>query len=305
MKATNPHPVVVQIYLLGRDAALSHYFNTRSQQFFPLSWLPLLLFLILRIVGASLQISTIGNPSPSTGIVGNATSFSMGLPLLLAAVIEVLDRVNVYASRGKFNAVAVIVLDRVLQAALFVSLVLFATAGARAGNTYRTSDGIVYPTTGILNRVAAIMTIVVFGVFVLGSGTLSLLALARGWVRERGLLVGVYIALPLLLVRLVYAILARLVGQRQANPVNGDLGLLIGLGFVMEILVVVFLLAGGLVNLGSRRERLRRVGPGSVTRSTSRRSGSRRSRSGTGSSSRGTRTTTTERSGDEVYVRRG
>lgn len=224
--------------------------------------------------------------------------FSIGLPLLLIAAIEILHRVNMYAGRRHYNVVSIVVLDRVLQFVLVVALILFAVAGARAGNEFRNIDGGVYLTDGILNMVATILTIIVFAVFAIGSVGISVLNVVRGFVRERSLLMGVYLALPFLLVRLVFAILGHLVGQYQANPIYGNLGLFIGLGFVMEILAVIFLLAGGFVNLYYRRERYRRYGPGTAS------SRSRSSRTGTTeSSSRGTDTTESEEI-VEVYSRR-
>lgn len=190
------------------------------------------------------------------------------------------------------------ILDRALQFILVVALILFAIGGARAGDVYRATNGGTYPTNGILNFVATIMTLVAFVVFVIGSVGLSLVLTLRDFIREKSLQWAVYFSLPFVLVRLVYAILAHLVGQYQANPIYGNFGLFIGLGFVMEILAVIVLLAGGIVNLYARRERYHRYGSGTGS-SRSRTSGTRT----TESSSRGTRTTESEEI-VEVYARR-
>lgn len=295
--------MVVVVYVSGRDAAISHAmtaYHSHSTRFFPLAWIPLLLFIILRIVGGALQINTIGNPSPEVLQVGSAVSFTIGLPLLLIAMIELLHRVNSYAGTRHINIVPLIVVDRSLQFILFVALILFGIAGGNAGKVYTNAHGGNFPTTGILNKVAIIVTLICFVVFLIFDIGTSIMFNIRRFTRERALLIGVWLATPFFIVRLVYGILAHLVGQYRANPIYGDLAFYIGLAWVMEVLAVVFLLAGGTVNLLYRRDRLRsraRGGGTETTRSTT-------TRSTSDSSSRGTETTESEQIVEIVEERR-
>lgn len=235
-----------------------------------------------------MQITTIGNSSPATDAIGSAVCFTLNLPLLLIATIEVLHRVNTYAARRRYNDNLIVLFVRFQQLVLAVAGILYIVAGVQAGSVYRRTYGRTFPADSTLNQVATIMTIIIFGIFVFGNITLALLHSSRGFVRERALLSAVILATPLLIVRLVFAILAHLVGQRQANPLYGSLGLRVGLGFLMEILAVIVLVVGGLINLEMRRRRLRgrQYGHGTAT---------------TESSSRGTESTTETSEASYVY----
>ncbi|SPO07438.1 uncharacterized protein DNG_10132 [Cephalotrichum gorgonifer] len=226
------------VWLIEYAVAWSDWVSKKRER---LDWrVPLFIFFdflsllcIIRIIGSALYLST---SSPSTGVFIVQTLFSsLGYMPMVMKLLLILQRI-IRKAPDQSSLVLVgraLILVRVI---LSVGVILI-IAGA---------------STLILALWKAGSMVVVVAFLLLGSIHICLLlptrwhnALPKGG--NRGLAVAAT-ALPPLLVRAVYFIVLEFSEDGKYHPVTGDPGYLVGLGYTMELLVIISLLSATIVS---------------------------------------------------------
>lgn len=206
-------------------------------------WIYLLLFSTVRIVGASLQIAATTTSPPNMSLyIGAATLQTIGLTPLILTLLGLLGRVLESIRR----AVPSLPLSnkhlRAVQLIVTVALVLGSLGGRQAGKNYG-ATGEYAPTD--LSRAGAALTMVAY-VLVAGAAGFAALHRARAEHGEGRLLLAVGLALPLVLVRLVYSAATTFANRGAFGVLSGDVNVRLGMAVVMEMLVVAVVESVGL-----------------------------------------------------------
>lgn len=198
-------------------------------------WLYTLILCLVRIVGAVCQL--LSYTSSSTGII-EATIIvdSIGLSPLLLATLGLLSRfvdwINLKSPTPKFTVKHF----RLLQLLITVGLIL-GIAGGTSGTT--NPDGSVTPSS---TSQAAVALYIVAWVGCVAILFISFPGISYVPGTERALATIVGVALPIILVRLVYSALIVFVHNSTFSLLNGSVGVRIGMATVEEFVVVALYL---------------------------------------------------------------
>lgn len=200
-------------------------------------WMYTLILCIVRIAGSICELLTLSNSS--TSIIKTMIILdSIGLSPLLLATLGLLSRLNDWInarSKGHFGVKQF----RLIQLLITVGLIL-AIAGGTSGST--NSDGT--PKIATTSKVAIALYIVAFVAIVL-VWLVSMTGLSVVPTIEKRVAFAVLIALPFILVRLVYSACLVFLHSHLFNLVNGSVVVNAVMAVLMEFIVVaIYLLLG-------------------------------------------------------------
>ncbi|KAE9976840.1 hypothetical protein EG328_002368 [Venturia inaequalis] len=200
-------------------------------------WMYTLILCVVRIAGSVCELLTFSNSS--TSIIKTMIILdSIGLSPLLLATLGLLSRLNDWInarSKGHFGVKQF----RLIQLLITLGLIL-AIAGGTGGST--NSDG--SPKIATTSKVAIALYIVAFVAIVL-VWLVSMSALSVVPTVEKRVAFAVLIALPFILVRLVYSACVVFLHSHLFNLVNGSVVVNAIMAVLMEFVVVaIYLLLG-------------------------------------------------------------
>jgi hypothetical protein len=207
------------------------------------SWLYLTAFAIIRLVGASLQLTTIGAQT-STAIGFQAAAarlFYIRLSPLLLATLSLLRRVHRGINKTHRTGITPLHL-RLVPISVAVALVLVIIGVSISANDL--AEVGVY-TIQITTEVGVALFVVVYATTVLIAG-IFIRYRSHVEVGERRVLIAVIASIPFVLVRLIYTILATFTSTKKFSVIDGSVVIMACATDMEEIVVVMIYEAVGL-----------------------------------------------------------
>ncbi|KAL1870515.1 hypothetical protein VTK73DRAFT_2623 [Phialemonium thermophilum] len=230
--------------IIGVVLAVRHGFGRSS------GWMYLILFSIIRILGAALQLETTHNPTDVGLYVGATTLQSLGLSPLILVMLGLLSRV-VEGIRSNTSIPIMPRHIRIVQILVIVGLVLGIVGGTKLGTviTDATKNGnessYEMPSE---SRIGLALMIAGFGLLVVG--TLIAAAKASSAVLgERRLLLANGLSIPFVAVRVAFSALSIFTKNPNFRSFGGSSSYpdyFLGMSVVMEMAAVVIIEAIGL-----------------------------------------------------------
>ncbi|KAF8583035.1 hypothetical protein K439DRAFT_111065 [Ramaria rubella] len=210
---------------------LKHGFSRRE------GWASLLIFSVVRILGAILSVVSKTELHPTTGLLITVGILqAMGLSPLLLATLGFVTNIAQYGLPSLSNIMRLLRLD------LAVAVVLAIIGGIKTSPNNSSSD---QATGHTLLRVGAVLFViayvVLFGIHVLLWGKKENIPL-----NHKKLLTSLSFALPFLAVKVLYSVLGAFVpSPSQWSSTTGDWKLYLVMGLLMEYIVVcIYVITG-------------------------------------------------------------
>ncbi|GAP93246.1 putative transmembrane protein [Rosellinia necatrix] len=204
-------------------------------------WFFLLFFSLARIVGAALQLAAIAQPANVGLLFGALTLQGVGLSDLIIVLLALVKRALEGIEKARSSSV---IQPRVLfwaELFVFVGVILGAVGGSTAGSHYAQTG--VY-TVSSLTQAGLGLTVAGFALLVAATAVAGL-NVSDAEAGERRIVLAVAVALPFLLVRVVYSAVGTFGQDPAFRAATGDVNLLLGLAVVEEIFIVFVVLAVG------------------------------------------------------------
>lgn len=196
-------------------------------------WLFLIIFSLARLIGSSLQLATISDPTNISLYIGAATLANVGLSPLILTQLGLLSR----ALTSIRKSVQTFVNERMLrlvQLLILVGLILTSVGGSQAGANYAETGQYAVPA---LSKAGMGLMIAGFGLTVLAAIQVAM-QISHAEPGERRLSLAVGLSLPFILIRLAYAAASVFSGNPKFNQLTGDLNTQLGMSIIMEMIVV-------------------------------------------------------------------
>lgn len=223
--------------------AMRHGFGRSS------GWFYLILFSIIRILGGALDLATMNDPTNISLHVGASTLQSAGVSPLILVMLGLLSRVldSIRANRTTLIAPRHI---RLVQVLVLVGLILGIVGGVQMGTSLSKATG-----GGNADYSVPTMSRAGLGLLIAGFCILTIASVFTGFQigsaepGEKRLLLAVALALPFVLVRVVYSALATYGDDPNFRSFGGSsnyTNYLLGMAVIMEMLAVAVLEGIGL-----------------------------------------------------------
>ncbi|KAL8371422.1 hypothetical protein RB595_001293 [Gaeumannomyces hyphopodioides] len=232
--------------------AIRHGFQRSS------GWFYLILFSIIRLLAASLQLATINSPDNIGLVVGAMSLQAAGLSPLILISVGLLGRVSANIAKSTSNAGLHRRIFQLLHVVVLIGLILSIIGGNKLGDSIGDLEAQPGGTFGALgslqtpdeSRAGIGLMLAGFGIVAGATAALSLQArsIETG---ERRVLGAVAVALPFVAVRIVYSAIATYDSSNRnfrwfdAGP--SYYSYLIGMDVCMEMLAVLVFLTAGLL----------------------------------------------------------
>jgi hypothetical protein len=199
------------------------------------AWFYLMSFTIIRLVGASLQLATIGSQSPIGLQLAIARLSYIGLSPLLLTTFGLLRRINHEINKTHRTGITPLHLRLIPIPVVIAIILVIVGVSISAGDLVETGSY----TTQIATEVGVTLFIVAFAISVLITG---ILLLHRSHIEagEQRLLIAVAASAPLVLVRLIYTVLATFTNVNGFSVINGSV-VTMACAAVMEEMIVVMI----------------------------------------------------------------
>lgn len=204
-------------------------------------WLYLIAFSLARIIGPCMQLATIKSPDNISLYVGSAVLNVIGLSPLQLATLGLLTRLltsihksyNTFLHAGMFH---------VIQLIIVVGLILGIVGGIDAGNVFQTT-GQYHP--GSLNKAGTSLLIVSYGLIVIFTAAIGMF-ISHAEAGEKRIYLAVVVALPILLIRIIYSALSTFSKDNKYNVLTGSTTLFLCVCLLEEFIIVVIYEVTGL-----------------------------------------------------------
>lgn len=225
--------------------ALRHGFRRSS------GWLFVILFCLIRIIGAAMQLATINDPTNSSLYVGAFTLNSIGLSALILIMLGLTTRLSQSIQQSQNLLINPRSL-RLVQTVVMVGLILGIVGGTKMGD--QISDIFAHPgqTTTYdvpeLSKVGTGLMIAGYGILVIANASLGM-QISHAEPGEKRLLLAVATAMPFVLVRLIFSALASFTTNRNFRSFGGSpdyIKYFIGMAVVMEMVAIAIFEGVGL-----------------------------------------------------------
>jgi hypothetical protein len=231
--------VYIPSLFVGIYLATRHGFGHNS------GWLYLILFCLARIIGPSLQLATINDPTNTSLYIGSAILNNVAISPLELTILGLLSRLldNIHKTYNTFLSTRML---QFLQIVTIVGLILGIVGGVDAGNHFvqTTASGRVYH-PGSLNKAGSIHLIVSYVAIVAFTALISIFV-SHAEAGEKRLFLAVALALPFLLVRLVYTGLSTFSYNPKFNILDGDTTIFLCVALLMEFIIIIIFEVTGL-----------------------------------------------------------
>jgi len=201
-------------------------------------WIFLLIFSLIRIVGASLELATISNPTSISLVTAAVTLSSIGLSPLLLTSLGLLYRVSKNINKESPSLIRTMHI-RLLRIPITVALVLI-LSGSESSASYLTKHGTypIEPTT----RIGVVLLIVVF-VAVVFITAVFMAQRMHAEAGERRLIYAMTASIPSILIRLIYVVLIMFSNLAMFSVIHPSV-VAIGCMAIMQEFIVVFIYIG-------------------------------------------------------------
>lgn len=224
--------------VIGVVLSLRHGFGRNA------GWLYLILFSIIRILGAAFNLATINDPSNINLYIGEAILQNIGISPLVLVLLALVGRVHA-SIRAHRSGLLQNQHLRLVQTIVLVGLILGIVGGSRSGASYVNGTN----TPKRPETVAGLALITAgYGLLVIAF-LLTMTQMRDADKGEHRLFFAVGVSLPFVLVRLIYSCLGTFANRRDfqsASVGGGRVDLLIGMSVVMEMVVIVVVEAVGM-----------------------------------------------------------
>ncbi|KAK4196149.1 hypothetical protein QBC40DRAFT_310119 [Triangularia verruculosa] len=193
-------------------------------------WVYLVIFSLVRITGASLNLATINNPSNASLIVGSEVMYPIGISALIFCLSNLLGQV-IYGMRSEGITPLVGPQQNTTKLVVLVGWIVGGDGG----------------TVPIESQVG--LGLMMAGLWFLMFNTSFTMLAALLVAKEKRLLFGIALALPFMIVRIVFAGLATFGTDPRFRSYGGEgsfMWYFLGMGVIMEMMVVVILEGVGL-----------------------------------------------------------
>jgi len=208
--------------------AIRHGFGRSSGWFF------LIVFTLVRIVGACFQLATINDPTNISLYTGVAILENVGLSPLELTSLGLLSRVISSINKSHSTFIQHYHM-KLIQIVVSVALILSIIGGINASKDL-TSKGTYTPQS--LSQAAMGLFIASYVLIVATTIILSF-SLPHAEHGEKRLLVAIAISLPFILVRLVYGSISIFANTSDFNSVSGNVTIYLCMALIMELCVVI------------------------------------------------------------------
>lgn len=226
--------------------ALRHGFGRNA------GWLYLILFSLVRILGAALELASMNDPTNTGLIVGGATLQSIGLSPLLLTMLGLLGRV-LQSVNSNTNTILQPRMLRIVQILVLVGLILGIVGGSDTGSNISDaqSKGVPFVYTVPAESLASVGLFIAGFVLLVLATVLLAIQIRHAEAGEKRLLLAVALALPFVLVRLIFAAFATFdsdnLNFRQFGGSSQYPDYLLGMAVVMEMVAVAIFETVGLL----------------------------------------------------------
>lgn len=201
-------------------------------------WIFLTIFCVIRLVGAGSRIATISDTSSDTPYTIALVCSVLGLSPLLMSSLGLIARAYYSIMHQPWNTISSMVVVKIVHTPAVVALILCIVGATSASVPAKIESE---PTV----KIGIILYVVVYAMLVL-------LTLGAWYGKRRtgegeGMLVlAVFCALPLILVRLLYAVLATFSHRHEFDPATASQTIQLFMSVIEEMAVVVIYLATGM-----------------------------------------------------------
>jgi hypothetical protein len=215
--------------------AIRHGFGRSS------GWFYLIIFSLVRILGGALQLATINDPSQTGLLVGANTLQSIGISPLILVMLGLLNRV-LESIRLARDTIVTPNMVRFVQIVILVGLILGIVGGSELGDVI--SDAIA---SGNLDykmpteSVAGLALMIAGYVLLVVATAMTATQISSAEQGEKRVLLAIGLALPFVLVRLIFSSMATFSNNRDFRGFLGTSrypDLLVGMAVVMEMAAV-------------------------------------------------------------------
>lgn len=227
--------VYIPALLIAAWLAAHHGFGRSA------GWLFLIIFALARIIGASLQIATISDPTNIGLYTGYAILQNVALSPLMLAALGLLSRLIENINRTHHTIINSRFL-KLIELVITVALILGIVGGINASNDF-TKTGKFTP--GSLSKVGTGLFIACYIAIVLSTILISF-SVGHASHGEKRIIFAVMLSLPFLLVRLVYSIMSTFSTDKDFNLLSGSIVMLLAVAAVEELVIVIIYEAVGL-----------------------------------------------------------
>ncbi|KAL5347833.1 hypothetical protein ACLOAV_007243 [Pseudogymnoascus australis] len=216
------------LLLLAAFLSRRHGFGRSS------GWIFLVIFCILRLLSASLNLALIDSPTSTSLHIAYSITNSIGLSPLLLASLGLLNRAIESIERRAASVTVTPRHLRLIQVLVMIGLILAIVGGVNA-NQAKTERSLKYTQT--LTEAAVGLFIAGFVVLTIATGRV-LFAISAAEPGERRLVPALAAALPFLLVRVVYAGVGAFGDDARFNAATGSDVIFLIMVVLMELVVV-------------------------------------------------------------------
>lgn len=224
--------------------ALRHGFRRSS------GWLYLILFCLIRVVGASMQLATINDPTNSDLYVGAFTLNSIGLSALILIMLGLTTRLSQSIQQSQTLLINPRSL-RLVQTVVMVGLILGIVGGTQMGdqisNMFKNPGQTTYDVPQ-LSKVGVGLMIGGYGILVIANAKLGT-QISHAEPGEKRVLIAIAAAMPFVLVRLIFSAMATFTTNRNFRSFGGGpdyIHYFIGMAVVMEMVAIAIFEGVGL-----------------------------------------------------------
>jgi len=220
--------VYIPCLALAIFLAIKHGFGRSSGWFF------LIIICLARVIGAAMQLATINDPTNYNLYIGSSILNNVGFTPLELACLGFLSRLLDSINRTKHTVLNPGML-KLIQLIVIVGLILGIVGGVNAGDGIK-QTGIYHPQT--LNKVGTALIVVTYVMIVAATIITSFSASAAG-AGEHRLFYAVALALPFMLVRLIYSCLSTFTTNKTFNLLTGNTTCFLIMAILMEMICVI------------------------------------------------------------------
>lgn len=198
-------------------------------------WLFLIIFTLIRIIGACFNLATISDPTNLSLYIGYSILQNIGLSPLELTGLGLLSRVITSINRNTTTFLQPFHM-KFIQMVVTVGLILGIVGGINSSNDFVQNGNKIIP--GTLSKAGLALFIVSYVFIVLATIILSF-SVSSAEPGEKRLLLAVGLSLPFILVRLIYAAISVFGSNPDFNSVTGNVTILLCMGVLMELAAVI------------------------------------------------------------------
>jgi hypothetical protein len=236
--------VLVGIYLAARPGFGRNW-----------GWFYLVLFCLARIIGPAMQLSTLHGPPKASLYEGYAILNNVAISPLQLLILGTLSRL-LDSIHKTYNTFLKVWMLYIIYAAVVLSLILGIVGGIDAGNSFEQKH-VFHP--GTLNKASSIILITCCIAIV---AITALISIFKSHIEpgENRLYLAVVLALPFLLVRLVYTGFSTFSYNPKFNILDGNTTIFICMALIEELIIIIIFEVAGLALRRQVKEDLERAG---------------------------------------------